>query len=140
MFLDNEIKSTPSRNIRSRKDRSILDPKQQHQVARLCMIPFQNACTIGPESFVYNCWTNPKNFFASKHTSVQGFGSGSGRRYFAYLCHKIPFAASSFAGAVVEKALKLPALPKFAVVSLEPFESYAYMMSRVLTADFEAFW
>ena len=37
------------------------------------MIPFQNACTIGPESFVYNCWTNPKNFFASKHTSVQGF-------------------------------------------------------------------
>ena len=75
MFLDNEIKSTPSRNIRSRKDRSILDPKQQHQVARLCMIPFQNACTIGPESFVYNCWTNPKNFFASKHTytSVQGF-------------------------------------------------------------------
>ena len=25
----------------------------------------------------------------------------SGRRYFAYLCHKIPFAASSFAGAVV---------------------------------------
>ena len=117
-----QIKSIPSRDIQSRQDCSILDPKQQQTSDPPSHDSFQNACTIGPESFVYNYWTRPKNLFASNILQLKAFWV---RLRKTLLCLRFRQNSRRLPAllALTFRKLRnfLPALPKFVVVDLESF-------------------